>query len=239
MIAVLLGVGAMVLTGAGRHVEAQERYHSGRYKYAVVVPRGWHRLPAEQLEREVEQGASREMQAFLNFDLVMTRDGPQRMNLPYVVVQVMPYERDIPPTERGMRKFADDIVRAHETRKERGASGEAGQRVGDVELGEVSVSPEDRTFTFEIMPEVAGVGRMHARVYGHFGRHHAIMVMCYALDADHRQHEPTFKAIESSFAFDAGAEYKQPEGLYDKVPGLIVIVVAATIIGLVLRRRRS
>jgi len=169
------------------------RFSSEINGYSFTIPHGWSQVPDDILREALDKSPSGEAKQRLlsQYEVAFQLEGAvQRLQYPYVVVEVINYSRDglnAQPNEDDFDYLAKDMARKH--------SG--------------VVDKKKRLYKFDLEMEVANVGRVKTQMVGHFGWYATVQLMFSDLKSHWSQSKADRDLIFESFQFIPEMAYNE------------------------------
>jgi hypothetical protein len=177
----------------------RDTYHDPEFRYNVVVPTGWRRMPPAEMKTIHEFLDARMPGKAIRYDTGFRRSSARAFAYPYVLVQVMPLD---PATvtyddiERNMSRELNVAIKE--------AKGAFSDLFRDASLGSATLDRSRNRIVMRLKLDAGGFGTIQGVTIGHFGAKHFVALHCYARDDEFQQYLPIFTMMGDSFYFDEG-----------------------------------
>jgi hypothetical protein len=174
-------------------------YHDPEFRYNVIVPAGWRRMPPTEMKTIHEFLDTRMPGKALRYDTGFRRSNARAFAYPYVLVQVMPLDPATVTYDDIERNLAQELNVAIKE-----AKGAFSDLVRDANLGSASLDRSRNRIVMRLKLNAGMWGSVEGITVGHFGVKHFVALHCYAKEEEFQQYLPVFTMMGDSFHFDEG-----------------------------------
>lgn len=218
--------------------QGQTTYRDDAGHWSLVIPRGWHQLPAEAVGRASERARALGMQRVPQYVAAFAREGVSDLVFPYLIVQVIPgamwkanqAELEAAFTSGAAERGVDEV-------KQTLPKTLAGSAIGTPVFDRVKNRYVFRTVVR--LPESGDVAGLSVGVVGNDG---VVQLNFYDAGSSFQASQPEFDSLIAGFAFDPGYAYdpalsaqqnsRRFSGAWSRILGMTVVgAVAGAIVG--------
>jgi len=193
----------------------ENRFHSKRNGYSIIIPDGWIQIPEQELSI-LYTHFSEEGKRITTYEAGFQRaSAEQWLQYPYVVIQALPYS-----TYGSNRQlYEDELIQVIQTISganidniiDNTMTPEAKEAFSAFTANRVYYDKENKSFSVNIETDIIGIGKVQGKAVGYFGKEALINMTFTAREPDWNQYESDRHLLFSSFEFSPEKAYKKHE----------------------------
>lgn len=195
-----IGCGAFVA-----HPAFAGEYRDTAGKFKLQLPDAWAEIPAGAIDTVNANLQQRMPGSTVRYQTGFQIKNRPTLSYPYILVQPQSF-----PT--GMKTPTLDQIEAELAKETKGAIKQVEGALADVAknmaVGEIVMDRATSRFVMRTELDVTGIGKVKGFSTGHVGTRGIILVHCYARAPEFDRYFPTFQAINASFQYEPGQEFK-------------------------------